>query len=170
MRPTRVNACLIQLATAFVYAKLSWISRESARWWLERGKKNLLSPQLFSDTGMFGPLLWRKWKRFFVCLSFKGKAIGLPDDFLALKEGSKGGGVIQVRKSSVMSSGKTLKPISSHRRPHRSVFWLRCWQLVLRPSRYWSSSTRLLKRDTCCRSWWLTAPKRPTVVLKRRQW
>lgn len=26
----------------------------------------------------------------------KGKAIGLPDDFLALKEGSKGGGVIQV--------------------------------------------------------------------------
>lgn len=25
-----------------------------------------------------------------------GKAIGLPDDFLALKEGSKGGGVIQV--------------------------------------------------------------------------
>lgn len=29
--------------------------------------------------------------------SIKGKAIGLPDDFLALKEGSKGGGVIQVR-------------------------------------------------------------------------
>lgn len=28
--------------------------------------------------------------------SIKGKAIGLPDDFLALKEGSKGGGVIQV--------------------------------------------------------------------------
>lgn len=26
----------------------------------------------------------------------KGKAIGLPDDFLALKDGSKGGGVIQV--------------------------------------------------------------------------
>lgn len=26
----------------------------------------------------------------------KGKAIGLPDDFLALKAGSKGGGVIQV--------------------------------------------------------------------------
>lgn len=26
----------------------------------------------------------------------KGKAIGLPDDFLALKPGSKGGGVIQV--------------------------------------------------------------------------
>lgn len=27
-----------------------------------------------------------------------GKAIGLPDDFLALKAGSKGGGVIQVNK------------------------------------------------------------------------
>lgn len=27
-----------------------------------------------------------------------GKAIGLPDDFLALKAGSKGGGVIQVLK------------------------------------------------------------------------
>jgi hypothetical protein len=33
---------------------------------------------------------------FFVCIPIKGKAIGLPDDFLALKEGSKGGGVIQV--------------------------------------------------------------------------
>ena len=33
----------------------------------------------------------------FICTSIKGKAIGLPDDFLALKEGSKGGGVIQVK-------------------------------------------------------------------------
>jgi glutamate/tyrosine decarboxylase-like PLP-dependent enzyme len=32
-------------------------------------------------------------------LSLKGKAIGLPDDFLALKEGSKGGGVIQTSAS-----------------------------------------------------------------------
>lgn len=32
----------------------------------------------------------------FLCLAIKGKAIGLPDDFLAMKEGSKGGGVIQV--------------------------------------------------------------------------
>lgn len=31
--------------------------------------------------------------------TLKGKAIGLPDDFLAMKEGSKGGGVIQVRFS-----------------------------------------------------------------------
>lgn len=31
----------------------------------------------------------------FSCI-FKGKAIGLPHDFLALKKGSKGGGVIQV--------------------------------------------------------------------------
>lgn len=28
---------------------------------------------------------------------FIGRAIGLPDDFLALKAGSKGGGVIQVK-------------------------------------------------------------------------
>jgi hypothetical protein len=28
-----------------------------------------------------------------------GKAIGLPDEFLAFVEGSKGGGVIQVRRS-----------------------------------------------------------------------
>lgn len=35
----------------------------------------------------------------FICTSKKGKAIGLPDDFLALKEGSKGGGVIQVNLS-----------------------------------------------------------------------
>jgi tyrosine decarboxylase len=32
-------------------------------------------------------------------LSLKGKAIGLPDDFLALKEGSRGGGVIQTSAS-----------------------------------------------------------------------
>lgn len=29
-------------------------------------------------------------------LTHLGKAIGLPDEFLALKKGSKGGGVIQV--------------------------------------------------------------------------
>lgn len=34
-----------------------------------------------------------------VLFSLKGKAIGLPDDFLALKEGSKGGGVIQTSAS-----------------------------------------------------------------------
>jgi hypothetical protein len=28
-----------------------------------------------------------------------GKAIGLPDEFLAFAEGSKGGGVIQVRRN-----------------------------------------------------------------------
>lgn len=31
-----------------------------------------------------------------ICAVNEGKAIGLPDDFLALKEGSRGGGVIQV--------------------------------------------------------------------------
>lgn len=35
--------------------------------------------------------------------AFIGKAIGLPDDFLALKEGSKGGGVIQVLEFSIKS-------------------------------------------------------------------
>lgn len=39
-----------------------------------------------------------KFARSFICLSLKGKAIGLPDDFLALKDGSKGGGVIQVKR------------------------------------------------------------------------
>lgn len=34
-----------------------------------------------------------------IVLDWLGKAIGLPDDFLALKEGSKGGGVIQTSAS-----------------------------------------------------------------------
>lgn len=36
-----------------------------------------------------------------------GKAIGLPDDFLALKAGSKGGGVIQVLKDIFLCDCKT---------------------------------------------------------------
>lgn len=39
-------------------------------------------------------------KQFLFC--DEGKAIGLPDDFLALKEGSKGGGVIQVGFSLIL--------------------------------------------------------------------
>lgn len=39
------------------------------------------------------------WCHYFFKFLNKGKAIGLPDDFLALKEGSKGGGVIQTSAS-----------------------------------------------------------------------
>jgi hypothetical protein len=37
-----------------------------------------------------------------------GKAIGLPDEFLAFAEGSKGGGVIQVRRNNVHFKGGLL--------------------------------------------------------------
>lgn len=39
-----------------------------------------------------------------VSLIYVGKAIGLPDDFLALKKGSKGGGVIQVMSIHLLTS------------------------------------------------------------------
>lgn len=45
----------------------------------------------------------RNFKSFRSFFPFKGKAIGLPDDFLALKEGSKGGGVIQVHETVIIN-------------------------------------------------------------------
>jgi hypothetical protein len=68
-------------------------------------ENSFLSQAIFIHCDVW-PAFTAEVKTFPVCISFKGKAIGLPDDFLALKEGSKGGGVIQVKMSLVMSSVK----------------------------------------------------------------
>lgn len=69
-----------------------------------------------------------------IVLDWLGKAIGLPDHFLALKEGSTGGGVIQVNTCCMSLVAKTysLTLIRRHRHPRRSVCWSRCWQRVHR--------------------------------------
>lgn len=68
-----------------------------------------------------------------IVLDWLGKAIGLPNHFLALQKGSTGGGVIQVGKIKTKIIKELSKELRYYRLLLQNVFWLHCWQPVPKP-------------------------------------